>query len=99
MLFFFPMGLIFIIFIKNREKKLYKIAVALDQLGNVVCSRLLNITLLKKNGYKFGYEDETISSVIGKNQLKNTLTNTGKIVNKILSDFQPNHAIKAIENF
>ena len=44
------------------------IAIAIDQLGNVVCGRMFNDILITKDGYKFGDEDETISSCIGKNK-------------------------------
>ncbi len=76
---------------------MYKIALGIDQLGNVVCKHLFNITLIKKDGYKFGNEDETISSAIGKNKKINTLTFTGRLLDWFLDIIDKNHSIKAIE--
>jgi hypothetical protein len=74
------------------------IAVSIDQLGNVVCSHLFNITLIKKDSkHLFGNPDETISSVLGKNKLNGTLTKIGIILTKILHFFDKNHSIKSIE--
>lgn len=47
--------------------------------------------------YKFGNIDETVSSVLGKNQNLGTLTKSGKWLNRLLSKFDPNHSIDAIE--
>ena len=59
---------------------------------------LWNKTLKKENGYKFGAEDETISSALGKNQRDNTLTKTGKKLVWILDKIDKNHCIKSINN-
>ena len=48
-------------------------------------------------GYKFGDEDETISSVLGKNKLTKTLTKTGKTLDWILEKLDRNHSIESIE--
>ena len=45
----------------------------------------------------FGDNQETISSVIGKNLEANTLSKTGIWLNKILNLIQPNHSIISIE--
>ena len=71
------------------------IAIAVDQLGNVVMSNLLNDILIKDYGYKFGDEDETISKVLGVNKANNTLLKTGKIVSSILNKIDKNHVEKA----
>lgn len=84
-------------FYPNRKKQLYNIARGIDQLGNVVCGRLFNLTLIKKTGYKFGNEDETISSVIGKNKKTNTLTIAGYLLDLLLDKIDKNHSIDAIE--
>lgn len=85
--------------IDNLGKYLFKIAYSIDQLGNVVCSELFNITLIKykKDSYKFGNPDETISSVLGKNKQRNTLTKTGKLLSRFLNFLDKNHVIKSIE--
>jgi hypothetical protein len=93
----FPIGFTISMFYPNRKKHLYNIARGIDQLGNVVCGQLFNLTLIKKAGYRFGNEDETISSVIGKNKRTNTLTATGCLLDALLDAIDKNHSIDAIE--
>jgi 8-oxo-dGTP diphosphatase len=93
----FPIGFSVAMFYPKRGKYMYKIALGIDQLGNVVCKHLFNITLIKKDGYKFGNEDETISSVIGKNKVLNKLTYTGMLLSMLLDAIDENHSIKSIE--
>jgi hypothetical protein len=57
------------------------IAIAVDQLGNVVLSNLLN--------------DVLISKVLGINKANNTLLKTGKIISSILNRIDKNHVEKA----
>lgn len=96
----FPIGLVVAMFYPNRTQYLYRICLSIDQQGNVICSRLFNHLLITSLGYQFGYEEETISSVIGKNKLTNTLTKRGRAVDKVLSKvFGLNHSIQSIETF
>ena len=81
----------------NISQYLRQVAISIDQLGNVVCSDLFDVTLIKKEGYNFGNPDETISGVLGKNQKLNTLSLVGKILNFILSQIEKDHSIKSIE--
>lgn len=60
------------------SKRLSKMALSIDQTGNVIMADLFNIILINKKGYKFGDEDETISSVLGKNKINNNLKPLGK---------------------
>ena len=46
----------------------------------------------------FGNPDETISSVLGKNQRDNTLTLLGKLIVWVLNMVDENHSEKAIED-
>ncbi len=74
------------------------IAIAKDQLGNVLGKYLFNDTLIKKESKaRFGLPDETISSVIGKNKLVTYLTKPGIVLDKFLNLFDRGHSIKAIE--
>ena len=82
---------------ENVSAYLRTVAVSVDQLGNVVCKDLLDLTLIKKQGYKFGNPDETISGVLGKNQNLKTLTITGRVLNYVLSLIEKDHSIKSIE--
>jgi len=93
----FPIGFIFAMFYPGRKKYIYKIALSIDQLGNVICARLFNFFLIDIIGHKFGNEDETISGVIGKNKRTNTLTGLGIALDCILELLDKNHSVKAIE--
>lgn len=103
-----PLGIltrIVLIFIKDSREQFTKftdypfaIAHTIDILGNIVCADLFNITLIKHNGYRFGVKTETISSVLGKNKLTNTLTRTGLLLANLLDSIDKNHCIKSIQN-
>lgn len=82
---------------ENVSAYLRTVAVSVDQLGNVVCKDLLDLTLIKKQGYRFGNPDETISGVLGKNQNLKTLTAIGRVLNYVLSLIEKDHSIKSIE--
>ena len=72
-------------------------AISIDQMGNVAMQDLFDDILIKKNGYKFGNLDETISSVLGKNERLQTLTDLGRAIVSFLNFFDPNHALNSIE--
>jgi 8-oxo-dGTP diphosphatase len=83
--------------LRDINLKFWAMGVSADQFGNVVCKELFNATLITSNSiYLFGNEDETISSVIGRNLKAGTLSKTGKILNSILNFFQKDHAINSI---
>jgi len=71
-------------------------AKAIDQLGNVMCRDMFNSLLIKDDTQPFGDEDETISSVLGKNYMSNNLTTVGKALAWILNTLDPNHVQDAI---
>ena len=75
-----------------------KMAISLDQFGNVSMSRLFNILLITSNSENlFGNPDETISSVLGKNKINSTLAPLGILLDSILNRLDNNHSINAIE--
>lgn len=78
---------------------LLKIAVSIDQLGNVLMQHLLNVLWIKKEGYKFGNRDETISSALGRNKKLGTLTRFGILIDKILDKIDPNHSLNSIDYY
>lgn len=78
---------------------LLKIAVSIDQLGNVLMQHLLNGVWIKKGGYKFGNRDETISSALGRNKKLGTLTGFGILIDKILDKIDPNHSLNSIDYY
>ena len=76
----------------------FDLAVSKDQHGNVLGQYFFNHFLITLDGYKFGLPDETISSVIGKNKRKGTLTGAGRFMDGLLDFFDKNHSINAIED-
>ena len=78
---------------------LHSLALGLDQIGNAVCRDMFNRLLIEKDWYKFGKVQETISSVLGKNQMLDTLSLWGWILVSILDLFERNHCIKSIIYF
>jgi len=94
-----PIGFIYGMLFKGRKEYLFKIALSIDQLGNVVCGRFFNWVLIKKNGYLFGFEDETISSVLGKNKVIGQLKPAGRWLDRLLNKLDENHSINSIEIF
>jgi len=82
---------------KSLDLYLFRCALANDQHGNTFLAKLFNDTLIKTGGHKFGNPDETISSVLGKNKLRNKLSFLGKSLDYILHLLDDNHSIKSIE--
>lgn len=94
-----PLGFIYSLFKKGLGNYFYKMAIAIDQLGNVGLAPLFNDILIAPNSLnKFGNEDETISSVIGKNYKANKLKPLGMLLRNILHKLDPNHSVNAIED-
>ena len=75
-----------------------ELAISIDNTGNVMMQHLLNDFLLikQKETYYFGNKKETISSVIGKNSLTNTLSPLGKALNAFLNWIDKNHSLNSI---
>ena len=97
-----PINFIYVIFVKKKFtwKRLNgyfrEEAVAIDRFGNYQYRSLFNAWFAKSDGYKFGNINETISSVLGKNQRDETLTKLGKLLVKILDTIDKNHCLKSI---
>jgi hypothetical protein len=99
---FFPIGILFTTYRAIRMWLLGKawgyvsnsaltIATSIDLMGNVVCRDLIELTLTKPDGYKFGRPTETISRVLGKNKAQGTLTDAGRGPANLLNWIEPNH--------
>ena len=75
-----------------------EVAISIDNTGNVMMQHLLNDLLLMKRPetYNFGNKKETISSVIGKNSLTNTLSPLGKALNAFLNWIDKDHSFNSI---
>ena len=78
---------------------LHSLALWLDQIGNAVCRDMFNRLLIEQDGYKFGKVQETISSVLGKNQLLDKLSLTGRALVVLLELFEEDHCLKSIIYF
>ena len=85
---------------KTKSLNIYFIEMALvfDEVGNVTMQHLLNDLLLiqKEHTYLFGNKNETISSVIGKNSLTNTLSPLGRALNSFLNFLDKDHSLNSI---
>ena len=92
---YLPLSLVNWLFVKNKSGYFKSSAINLDKFGNREFRTLLNKTLA--TGHRFGDINETISSVLGKNQLTGTLTDLGKALVWILDKIDKNHALKSID--
>jgi 8-oxo-dGTP diphosphatase len=75
-----------------------EVALVLDEVGNVTMQHLLNDILLINDvqTYFFGNKNETISSVIGKNSITNTLSPLGRTLNSFLNFLDKDHSLNSI---
>lgn len=93
-----PIGLIYSLFRSDLKSYYWNMAISLDQLGNVCLEALMNDLFIQEWAMnRFGNPDETISSVLGKNQLEGTLKPLGKYLVLLLAKLDNNHSIKSIE--
>lgn len=75
-----------------------RLALSFDQMGNVLGDDLFSFLFIKNDHIKpFGDEDETVSSVLGKNYQEKNLTFLGELLRRILHMIDPNHSVKSIE--
>lgn len=72
-------------------------AVAIDRFGNSQYRSLFNALFVADGGYQHGNINETISSVLGKNEYFCTLTKKGKILVKVLNFIDKDHCAKSID--
>lgn len=97
-----PVGLLAKIIVAIKTKSFdcswfMRLALSLDQLGNVICDDLFNWLLVSDSQiHPFGDEDETVSSVLGKNYLVSNLTVYGSLLSRLLNLLDPNHSVNAI---
>jgi len=93
---FLPLSLINWLFVKDKAGYFKSSAVNLDKFGNREFRTLFNKILINSKGYKFGDINETISSVLGNNQLACTHSRCGRILVWILDKIENDHALKSI---
>ncbi len=100
-----PIGFLYAVIRQSLAKRVYslsiyflELALALDNAGNVLMQHVLNDALLirNENTYLFGNKMETISSVIGKNLVTQTLSSTGLLLNTFLHWIDKDHSLNSI---
>ena len=100
-----PVGFLYAVIRQTLEKSVnslsvyfLELALAIDNAGNVLMQHVLNDVLLTKNPkrYLFGNKMETISSVIGKNLLLQTLSPMGLVLNAFLHWIDKDHSLNSI---
>ena len=83
------------------ELVLYELnkAASRDQTGNVVHATILNKFLISEKGYKFGDKDETVSGVLGINEVLHYIESKkiGKWLVSKLNDIETNHCKISID--
>jgi hypothetical protein len=94
---FLPLSIINWFFVKDKSGYFESSAINIDKFGNREFRTLFNKVFITDEGYRFGNINETISSVLGKNQLIGTLTKGGKMIVWILDKIDNNHALKSID--
>lgn len=83
--------------LKQLNKWFYKMALSIDQFGNVSCGSTLKLCLTKGRNYPFGGEDDTVSYVLGRNSRRGNLTMLGRCVRNVLNFIEKDHVDIAIE--
>jgi hypothetical protein len=74
----------------------YRTSREIDIFANVIGAEFWNSVFIIDGGYKFGNPKETISSVLGKNQRKKTLTLMGDLIRWILDRIEEDHCLNSI---
>jgi hypothetical protein len=91
-----PLTIINFFFVDKKSGYFKSTGINIDKFANREFRSMWNATLIKKNGYQFGDETETLSSALGKNERDKTLTALGKGLVWILDKIEKNHCIKSI---
>ena len=97
-IFYLPLCIINFTLVADKKGYFKSAAITIDKLANREFRTLWNKILKTKDGYNFGNETETISSVLGKNQRDKTLSKTGKVLAWILDSLEKNHCLNSIKN-
>ena len=95
---FAPIGWLVALCFKGRKDYFWRVALSIDQTGNVICGKFFDLTLRTKEGYGFGEVDRTISYALGRNKIKGTLTKRGKALDKLLDIIDKEHTLNAVKS-
>jgi len=72
--------------------------IGLDQFANALFGPLFNLAFgVPKGASRFGYPDETISSVLGKLQANQQGNAAARLLMRILNRIDKNHCAKSVE--
>lgn len=93
---YLPLSIVNWLFVKDKSGYFKSSAVNLDKFGNREFRTLFNKVFITDKGCRFGNIEETISSVLGRNELKGTLSKTGKVLVWILDNIDKDHCFKSI---
>lgn len=77
------------------NKYFRKIAYIIDVAGSIIMEELFNKLLIKEGGFSFGSAKYSISAVLGRNKIDNTLTPTGAFIGRALNMIEKQHIEKA----
>ena len=97
-----PINFIYVIFVKKKftwkriNDYFREEAVSIDRFGNSQYRSLFNAWFVADGGYQHGNINETISSVLGKNEHFGKLTKAGKVLVKVLNFIDKDHCFKSI---
>jgi hypothetical protein len=93
---FLPLSITNWFFVKDKNGYFKSSAINIDKFGNREFRTLFNKVLILEDGCKFGNINETISSVLGRNELKGTLSKLGIILVWLLDKIDKDHCFKSI---
>lgn len=82
--------------LKQLDQWFWRLALSIDQTGNVLCGSTLKVMMTREYGHPFGDEDDTVSYVLGRNKCKDALTILGRGVVRILGWIEKDHVDIAI---
>lgn len=77
------------------------IAISYDQLGNTLYGGFFQRLFIRKGAadfYPFSDEDDTVSEVLGWNELMGTLSHSGVLLASLLNRLSPNHTRGSVES-
>ena len=95
-----PIGLVYWLLTRFRfwiNGFFISLAIGIDQLWNVFAQYLFDDILITKSWYRFWVEDETISSVLWKNERDWTLKPLWNLLCKLLNFIDKDHCFKSIK--
>lgn len=75
---------------------LFRLLISLDQFFNALLGPILN-RLFNASKSRFGYPDETISSVLGKMQTRGEGNKAARVLSSLLNKLDKNHVEDSIE--